>query len=155
MYLLLLSLHSIVRWVVLIAGVVAFILALRGWLGKRQWTRLDDRLGLVFTSALDTQLLLGLLLYVVSPLIRAIFADFGAAMGVTGQRFFALEHALLMVIAVVVAHVGRARIRRTAEATVRHRQAALFFGLALVLIVLAIPWPFAPAARPLFRLQIG
>jgi len=111
MYLLLLSLHSIVRWVAVIAGVVALVQALRGWLGSRQWARLDDRLGLVFTSALDVQLLLGLLLYVVSPLIRAVFADFGGALGMTAPRFFALEHALLMVVAVMLAHIGCVRAR--------------------------------------------
>ncbi len=155
MYLFLLSLHSIVRWVVVIAGVIAVVQALRGLLGRRQWTRLDDRLGLAFTSALDTQLLLGVLLYVVSPLIQAVFADFGAAMGVTAQRFFAMEHALLMIVAVVLAHVGRARIRRAPDDESRYRQAALFFGLALLVILVAIPWPFSPAARPLVRFQIG
>ncbi|MBN2470372.1 MAG: hypothetical protein JXN59_06590 [Anaerolineae bacterium] len=150
-----LVLHSILRWVVLLAGLAAVIQGVRGWLGGREWTALDNRLGLVFTSVLDVQLLVGVILYIVSPLIRLVFEDFGGAMGMTGLRFFAMEHVLLMVIAVVVAHVGRARIRRAPDAESKHKQAAIFFGLALVLVLAGIPWPFLPYGRPLLSLSVN
>ncbi len=150
MYEFLLGLHSILRWVVLIAGVLAVVWAVRGWRGGQAWTALDNRLGLVFTSVLDVQVLVGVILYVVSPLIQRVFQDFGAAMGNSGLRFFAMEHTLMMIVAVVIAHVGRARIRRAPDAEGKHKQAALFFGLALLVVLAAIPWPFLPAGRPLF-----
>ncbi|GAB4569600.1 MAG: hypothetical protein Kow0077_02370 [Anaerolineae bacterium] len=152
MYEVVLVLHSITRWLVVLAGLGAFALALRGWLAGRDWSALADRLGLIFTIVLDVQLLIGIILYVVSPLVQSAFADFGAAMGASGLRFFALEHVLLMVVAVVIAHVGRARVRRADTPHAKYRQAALLFGLAIVVILLAVPWPFLPYGRPWLRL---
>lgn len=155
MYDFLLTLHSIVRWLVVVAGLVVVGQGLRGWLGGRGWSKLDDRLGLIFTSVMDIQLLVGLLLYVVSPLIRTVFEDFGEAMGASGLRFFAMEHVLLMVIAVVIAHVARARVRRAPDPEAKHKRAALLFGLAIVVVLLAVPWPFMAYGRPWLRLAIG
>lgn len=150
MYPILLMLHSILRWLVLIAGLLAAGKAIAGWLGRGPWTRLDDRLGLSFIVSLDVQLLLGLILYVLSPLTLAAFQDFGAAMRDPGLRFFALEHAFWMIVGIVLAHVGRALSRRTAEATGRHQRAAILFGLALLAILWAIPWPWLEGVgRPL------
>jgi hypothetical protein len=65
-------------------------------------------------------------------------------------RFFLLEHPLGMVAAIALAHVGGIRIKRATNDTQRHQTAAIFFGLALVLILLSIPWPGMPAGRPLW-----
>jgi hypothetical protein len=102
----------------------------------------------------DVQLLLGLLLYFVfSPLTTVALKDFGAAMSNPVQRFFAVDHVVAMVIAVVLAHVGRALSRRAADAQGKHRLAAILYGLAVLAIVLAIPWPFETGVgRPLLRL---
>lgn len=138
----LLSLHSIVRWAIVIIGVIAVVRAFIGWFGGRQWQQLDDRLGLGFTTTMDINLLLGLLLYFLSPLTRSALQDFGAAMGNSALRFLAVEHALLMVIAVVLAHIGRARSKKAGDDRSKFKQAAIFFGLAIVAVFLAIPWPF-------------
>ena len=69
MYSLVLTLHSVVRWAIVIVGVVAVVRAWMGWRGNKPWAQLDDRLGLGFTSVMDLNLLLGLLLYfVLSPI---------------------------------------------------------------------------------------
>lgn len=146
---LILTLHSLLRWLVLGAGILAFGLALRGWLGGRAWTATDDKAGRVWTLALDIQLLLGLLLYFISPYVRQAMGDMAAAMGDPALRFWSVEHAFMMLVALVFAHIGRARSRRAAEDSARHRQAAIWYGLALLLIFLAIPWPFrAAVGRP-------
>ena len=66
-------------------------------------------------------------------------------------RFWAIEHLLGMVVAVALGHVGRVRIRKTADGARRHKLAAIFFGLALLAMLVSIPWPGMRAARPLFR----
>jgi hypothetical protein len=86
-----------------------------------------------------------------SPITRAAMQDFGAAMGNSMLRFWAVEHILGMVIAVALAHVGRVRVRKTTDPLRRHKLAAIFFGLALIAIFATIPWPGMPAGRPLFR----
>jgi len=153
MYLLTLALHSLLRWIVLAAGFVALGRAVAGARGRREWAPGDEKAGRWFVAALDAQLLLGLLLYLrLSPMTTSAFQDFGGAMGNAVLRFWAVEHIAGMVIALVLAHVGRVRIRRLTDAARRHRTAAIFFGLALVAILVTIPWPGVPAARPLFRL---
>ncbi len=143
MYPLVLTLHSLVRWAIVIVGIVAIVRAFMGWRGGKPWAQLDDRLGLAFTSIMDLNLLLGLLLYVVlSPITTGAFKDMGAAMGNSSVRFFAVEHILVMIIAVVVAHIGRSRSKKAANDTGKHKQAAIFFTAAMVLVLLAIPWPF-------------
>ena len=76
MYTVVLGLHNITRWIVLIIGIAAIVRAALGWLGKKEWTALDNKLGLYFTMSMDIQILLGLLLYVVfSPITTAAFSD--------------------------------------------------------------------------------
>ena len=146
MYPLVLTLHSLVRWAIVIVGVVAVVRAFVGWRGNKPWAQLDDRLGLGFTSTMDLNLLLGLLLYfVLSPITTGALRDMGAAMGNSVTRYFAVEHILLMIIAVVVAHIGRARSKKAASDAGKHKQAAIFFTVSLVLVLLAIPWPFLSA----------
>ncbi len=136
MYLALLHTHNLLRWVVLIAAVVALAYMLRSWLGKRPWTQTDMRVGGLFTVAMDVQLLIGIVLYAVSPLVQGALRDFGAAMGVHELRFFALEHGLLMLVAVVLVHIGTSRAKKRQS----HRPAAILYGLALAAMLFAIPW---------------
>jgi uncharacterized membrane protein YphA (DoxX/SURF4 family) len=55
-------------------------------------------------------------------------------------RFFALEHTLIMVIAIILAHVGAATSRRAVENTIKHRRAAIWFTLSFIAILLGMPW---------------
>jgi hypothetical protein len=151
MYATLLVVHSVLRWVVVFFAVVALVRAFGGWSSRRAWTPADEKVGKFFILFLDLQVLLGLILYVgLSPLTQAAFADFGAAMGDTVQRFWAIEHLFGMLVAVALAHIGRVRARRLTDAGSRHRTTAIFFGLAVLVMFLTIPWPFMPAARPWF-----
>lgn len=151
LYSILLPIHSIVRWLLVIAVVVAVARAFMGWFGKKAFTALDNKIGLAFTSLMDLQLLIGLILYVISPILQTAFQNFGGAMGNTQMRFFAVEHILMMVIAVVLAHVGRALSKKASTDLLKHRRAAIWFGLALLVMLLAIPWPFSPVSRPWIR----
>lgn len=144
--------HSYVRWAVVILGALLIVRALTGWLGRRPWDASVGRLGSFFSIAMDIQLVLGLLLYgVFSPVIRRALDDFGSAMGDARLRFWAIEHILVMVIAVALAHVGHVTAKRLPEEK-RYRRYAIFGVLAMLAVLLAIPWPFSGAdPRPLFR----
>jgi hypothetical protein len=152
MYVLVLTAHSLLRWAVLLAGLVALARGVVGLSARRPWTPADNRLGAVFVGLLDVQFVLGVLLYAwLSPVTSAAFDDMGAAMKTSVMRFWLVEHLFGMVVAIGLAHVGRTRIRRAADAARRHRLAATFFGLALLVIAITIPWPGLPYARPLLR----
>ena len=152
MYSLLLGVHSWVRWVVLLACLLALYRAITGVSGGRPWTAADNKSGVWLTASLDLQMLIGLLLYgVLSPVTAEAFNDFGAAMRNPQLRFWAVEHLTGMIAAVALAHIGRVRIRRAADAAAKHRTALVFFGLALLAMVLSIPWPGLVSGRVLFR----
>jgi hypothetical protein len=152
MYTTVIFLHSIVRWAVLATGLFATVRGISGWRSGRPWTLADDRAALWFTSALDLQMLLGLLMYFwLSPITTAALHDFGGVMGNPGLRFWAVEHPVGMIAGITLAHIGRGRLRRIAADARRHRTAAIFFTLALLIIIVSIPWPGSPNARPLLR----
>lgn len=152
MYTTLLFLHSWMRWVVLILALFLVIIGIARWSRRDAETRQVDKASAFYVIALDIQFMLGLILYFVSPTIQTVFADFGAAMGDRVLRFFAVEHVFGMVVAITLSHIGRAKIKRATDAVARHRAAAIWIGLALLIILLAIPWAGTPQGRPLFRI---
>ena len=151
MYPAVLLLHSWLRWVVIALAVTAVVRALAGARARRAWSTADSRVGRLFVIALDMQVVLGFLLYfVLSPITKAALVDFGGAMKVSAMRFWAVEHAFGMLAAVALAHIGSVRVRKTADPLRKHKAAAICFALALVAILVSIPWPFMPNGRPLF-----
>jgi hypothetical protein len=146
-----LAIHSVLRWAVLLTGLLAVARACAGWPGRRSWTPSDDRAGIWFVGALDLQFTVGLLLYVaLSPLTQHATENMAATMQDPTLRYWAVEHPVGMVVALVLAHVGRVRIRKATTDDTRHRIAAVFFGIALLVILASTPWPGMPNARPLF-----
>lgn len=147
-----LTAHSLLRWVAVIAGLIAVARAFSGRQRQRPWSAADNRIGLFFTITLDLQLLIGLLLYLwLSPLTRIALDDFGGAMRNPGLRFWVAEHPFGMLVALILAHVGRVRIRKASGNDRRHALAATFFSLAMLVLLLSLPWPGLPYGRPLLR----
>ncbi len=137
----------------MILAIVAVVRAFIGWFGKKEWTALDNRLGMLLSAGMDLQVLLGLILYIfLSPLTATALQDFGAAMSNVLLRYWSVEHVLLMIVALILIHVGRATSKVAEAATGKHKRAAIFFGLATLAILIAIPWPFLSYGRPLINL---
>ena len=146
MYSIVLTIHSWIRWIALVGAVGTTLAALQNREGSAEgW-------GLATMIALDLQLLLGLLLYlVVSPNMAEIRAHFGEAMQNPQLRFWAVEHVTAMLAAVVLAHVGRVLARNAKTPAAKRGRLLVCFGLATVLIFVGMPWPGLPYGRPLFR----
>jgi hypothetical protein len=146
-----LTVHSLLRWAVILLGAWAVSRAKRGWFFGRPWTEGDDLAGRLFVIGFDVQVLLGLLLYfVLSPVTTGAFQNMSGAMQDSGVRFWVVEHLAAMLLGLALAHIGRVRLRRATDDRMRHRRAALFFGCALLLVLLGTPWPFMPVGRPWF-----
>jgi hypothetical protein len=136
----LLFLHSILRWLVLVAGVATVVGALRHKPG---------RAFVAFVGLLDMQLVVGLVLYLTaSPQTKIALGNFGAAMKDGELRFWAVEHPTMMLVAIILAHVGRAMSKRAKDDARRDRLTLVFASIALVILLVAIPWPFSHHARP-------
>lgn len=151
-YNVILTIHSIVRWLVILTATIAFGRALSGLLGKKTWSALDDQWDRIFLDVLDIQVAAGGILYFfASPITAAVFRNLGVVAQNPALRYFTLDHALMMVLAMMAAHIGRNRSRNAADDRKKFQQAALWYGLAIVLILAAIPWPFLAVGRPLLR----
>lgn len=147
MYTAVLLIHSWVRWVALIAAIGATFAAFR----RQESTA--ERWGLIAMTALDLQMLIGLMLYfAISPNMQEILRNFGAAMKDPTARFWAVEHIAAMFGAVIIAHVGRVLGRKAKTAEAKRTKLMISFGLASVLMILGMPWPGRPGGRPLFRI---
>ena len=148
MYAAVLFIHSYLRWLVLAAGVALLVAGLRG---ASQSPRSLDRLHSAFLGLLDFQLVLGLWLYFfLSPLAAAARHNLAVAMKEPNLRFFGVEHLVTMLIAIIVAHLGRVRSKRK-TGPARSRSVAITQTVWLLLTLAAIPWPGLDIARPLFR----
>jgi hypothetical protein len=153
MYSTMLVAHSWLRWVVLAAALFAIVRSAAAWSGHRAWTPADDRAGLLFMMSLDVQLLIGLLLYfVLSPFMEAVWDQAAVAMRTGALRYWLVEHPFGMLVALVLAHVGRIRIRKASDPRRKHRLVVIFFGLALLVMAVSLPWPGTATGRPLLRM---
>lgn len=101
----------------------------------------DLRLYTIANRLIQVQFLLGIGLYFVSDWV--VFSEL--TMENPTLRFFTVEHISMMVIAVGLMAVGHAKARKLKEANARHSKVALFYGIAFVIIMAAIPWPFREA----------
>jgi hypothetical protein len=148
MYATLLFVHSWLRWIVLTLLVVSVVRGFRGG----AFTARDARTRTITVASADTQALLGVLLYVVGPMTPRSGAAFALYMKIAVFRFFTLEHPFGMVIALTVLHIFAVRSRKSESDALQHRRWAIGASIALAAVLLSIPWPGLPYARPLFRL---
>ncbi|GAC1351417.1 MAG: hypothetical protein NVS3B20_04420 [Polyangiales bacterium] len=149
-----LTLHSLARWLVVASGLLTLALAVTGWVGRRGWSKRDETLSIVWVSLVDLQTLIGLLLYFVwSPFRAMIFDHFKDAMKIPVARFFGMEHGFAMLVALVVAHVGRVRSKKYETSDYRrHRVMAIASGIYLLIVLAMMPWPWLEYGRPLVRM---
>ena len=151
MYQSLLLLHSWSRWFVLIFGLIAVYRAYVGWTSRRPFLKADNGLGASFSGFMWLQIIIGLGLYFgLSPYGLKAMKVAGAMKDPTA-RFFGMEHVAVMILAAIVAQVGRIVVKKTSDSTLKHKKAFLYFGAALVLVLIMIPWGLWNPYRPLFR----
>ncbi len=147
----LLVLHNLVRWLVLLFGFWTLISAISGMGSKREYASGDSRANFFFMLSMDIQLLIGLILYFTGAWFERL-KHLGENMKDPMLRFFTMEHGLLMIIAWILVHAGRMSVKKTEGSQSKFKKTLIYFGIALLLILVAIPWPFREAvARPWFR----
>ncbi|MCJ0741609.1 cytochrome B [Pedobacter sp. CYS-01] len=125
------SAHSGWRYVVLLLLIIAVLQALAGWFGKKSYTEGNRKLNVFTLISAHIQLLLGLGVYFLNGWYKM---DSSVAMG----RYWKMEHISMMVLAIILITVGNAKSKKVADAVAKHRTIAVFFGIALLLILGAI-----------------
>lgn len=152
MYSLILFVHSLLRWFVIPAGVAVLCATAAGWRSRAEWGDHHDRLQRLWIAILDTQLMLGLVLYfALSPLRGAFWASLPEGMHNRVLRFWGMEHPVAMVAAILLLHLFNVRARGL-EAAARHRFVFFTTLLCFAVILASIPWPFLKHGRPWLRM---
>ncbi len=136
MYSFLLKFHSGLRYIVLLLIWLALVRAFVGWFGKKSYTEGNRKLNLFAMISAHTQLLIGLILYFYSPFVN--FSDMAATMKDAALRYWTVEHSVMMIFALVLITVGHSRSKKATEGTAKHRAIAIFYSLAILVILVAI-----------------
>jgi hypothetical protein len=134
MYPTLLITHSLLRQFVLIFLIIVVVKSFLGFTNKSAFTKVDNMLGLTLFSLTHTQLLLGLLLYFVSPFVQ--FS--GASMKDGTLRYWTTEHIVIMMIAIGLITAARTTSKKMADGTAKHKRMFILNIIALVLILVGI-----------------
>ncbi|MEB2781242.1 hypothetical protein U3A58_12635 [Algoriphagus sp. C2-6-M1] len=132
-------LHSGIAYLALLALVVVIIYMLIGSLSNREFTEKDRKIGLIAFILSHIQLLVGLILYFISPLGLEMLKS-GSAMSDPAARLIALEHPLINIIAIVVISVGYIRAKKLRTSRSKFRSIYMMYAIGLVLILSRLPW---------------
>ncbi len=152
MYTFLILIHSIVRWLILPAIIFALFRGFRGWFQKKAFTETDDTVRHVTATLTHIQLMVGYVLYFNSPFIGYFRAHFKEAVKQFDFVFFGMIHITLMTIAIIVVTIGSSVAKRHQSDRSKFKTMTIFYLIAFIIILIAIPWPFSPlSARPYFR----
>ena len=152
MYPYLIFFHSCFRWLVLAGLLTSIYRAYSGYTGHKPFTRTDNSVRHWTATLTHIQLMLGLVLYFTSPVTQYFLKNTKEALQIRDITFFGLIHISVMVVSVLLVTVGSAMAKRQETDRDKFRTMLIWYGVALLLIFVAIPWPFSPLAnRPYFR----
>lgn len=132
----LILLHSITRYLVLIGLLGVIVQSLVGLTQNKPYGKLENKAGLYLFIFTHTQLLLGLILYFVSPAGLSNFS--GEAMKEASARYWLVEHGAIMLIAIVLITMARITSKKMSSDSDKHKRLLIFNSIALVLIILGI-----------------
>jgi len=130
------SVHSILAYAALGLLVLASINAIFGLTSKKLFSEKDLRLSLFTLIICHIQLLVGLILYFVSPLGSAQLGNMKDA----AMRLTSLEHPLINIIALVLITIGWSKHKKEESNNGKFKKIAVFYTLGLVLILSRLPW---------------
>lgn len=129
-------LHSGWAYLALLLLLFAVINAIIGLTSKKEFTAKDRKISLFALIGTHTQLLIGLILYFVSPLGKDAFGQMSNA----ALRLTSLEHPLINIIAIVLITIGWSKHKKLINSEAKFKTFAIFYGLGLILILSRIPW---------------
>ena len=152
MYSILIFTHSLFRWLVLASLLFAIYRAYLGWLTNKSFTPLEDSIRNFTINVINIQFLIGLWLYVKSPVVAYFWHNFSAAIHERDVRFFGMEHVTMMLIAVAIINTGSHLVKKRPTDGTKFKTVAIWFTIGLIIIFLSIPWEFSPfTGRPYIR----
>lgn len=132
-------LHSGLAYLALIALIIVIVVMLIGSLTGKEFTEKDRKIALIAFVLSHIQLLVGLILYFLSPIGLSLLQA-GGAMSDPVARLTALEHPLMNIIAIALITVGYSRAKKLSTSKAKFRSIYMMYAIGLVLILSRIPW---------------
>jgi heme A synthase len=137
-------LHSFWAYLVLIMLIVAVVNALIGLTGKKEYSAKDFRISLFTLIVSHIQLLLGLILYFVSPMFDMWSSMGSEVMKTASVRLYLVEHPLINIIAVALITIGYAKHKKKRTSSPKFKTIFIFYAIALLCFLSRIPWDVWP-----------
>ncbi|MGA9638337.1 hypothetical protein [Flavobacterium sp.] len=128
--------HKGWAYIALLLLVVAFVNAAIGLLGKKEFTPKDRKISIMGLIGTHTQLLIGLILYFVSPLGFSSLGQMSDKM----LRLTSMEHPLINIIAITLITIGWSKHKKLITSESKFKTFSIYYGLGLLLILSRIPW---------------
>ena len=152
MYQTLLIFHSYWRWLVLLSIIFSILKAIYGFRKRSEYSNFDGVIRKITISIIHIQLILGFIIYFISPFVSTFFSNVSDGLHLREVRFFAIEHSLMMFVSIVLITIGAVKVKRKSSSLLKNKATIVWFSIALLIILLNIPWEFSPLVnRPSFR----
>lgn len=148
----LLHLHNLLRWIILILLLLSIFKSYSGMITKKAFVASDKKVWLFTMIASHITLLLGLYQWLLGRygIFSYVKPEGVSMMKDPYLRFFQMEHPVSMILATVLVTLGYGMAKKNVDDLIKYKKAFRYFLLALVLILVAVPWPFRElVARPL------
>lgn len=152
LYYQLLNMHSLLRWVALLALASTFLFLLYKQITHGVLTKQNYRLLQILCVILNLQLLVGIFLFYESPIVSMFWNHFNEGVKIRQPRFFGLEHPSMMFLGILLFNYFTYQVKK--KINTNQAISYLFKRLVFVLILIlsSIPWSFSPlTSRPNFR----
>ena len=149
----LVHLHNLLRWIVLVLLVISIVKSYSGWKNKKVFTPGDKKIWLFTMIAAHTTLLIGLYQWLAGRygMLTTSLPEGTSVMKEKFYRFFWVEHPVGMIIGIVLITLAHGLSKKNMSDTEKFRKAFWLFTIALVVILVTIPWPFREVVgRPIF-----
>lgn len=148
----LLHLHNLLRWIILVLLLVSIYKSFSGWKGQKAFAAGDKKIWLMTMIASHITLLLGLYQWLLGRygIFSFVMPEGVSMMKDPYLRFFQVEHPVSMILAIVLITLGHGMAKKKVTDEEKYKKAFRYFILALLLILVAVPWPFREIGRPWF-----
>ncbi|WP_405294078.1 hypothetical protein [Algibacter sp. Ld11] len=140
MYNIVLSLHSYWAYLVLIVLLIAAVNAVIKTLGDKEYENNDFRKSLFTLIVSHIQLLIGIVLYFVTPRFQLWGELGGKVMSNSMARLYLVEHPFINIIAVALITIGYSKHKKKLTSKGKLKTIAIFYSIALLLFLSRIPW---------------
>ena len=128
--------HSGWAYLAFLLLVIAVVNSIVGMTSKKEFTPKDRKIAILALIGTHMQLLVGMILYFVSPLG---FNSLGE-MSDKALRLTSLEHPLTNIIAIALITIGWVKHKKLTTSESKFKTFSIYYSLGLLLILSRIPW---------------